>query len=692
MLKGSHLAYKISRRPGYHWPVKLTAHHIASVAPRAAQIAASLPEHAEGEVLLKLKPQVSVDDYLGTRLLEGAEMVEHFQIPSAMKAAFGGELLRLKLPPGVSAAEGIALFEGDQSLAYVTSNDKRYATQQPNDEKHSELWGLQTIQAEKAWDRTTGSRSGPIIAVLDTGIDASHPDLAPNLWINPGEIPSNGIDDDGNGVIDDVHGYNATDGSGNPFDDIGHGTHCAGTIGAVGNNQEGVAGVNWQARLMPVKMMVDGQGTVADTVRALLYATANGATITSNSYGGPYSQPEYEAFAASPLLHICAAGNEGNDNDVSRYYPSDRPIGYPASFELPNVISVAATSSRDRLAGFSNYGAQTVDLAAPGVGILSTVPGGGYETKSGTSMATPHVAGVAGLIATLYPEAGPDEIKTRLLANVDELPSLKGKVLTGGRLNAARALEDDTLPPSTPPASLQSATPTSARLAWTNGFDDGKHGGGATTFTEIRWSEADGRPGLVRLPSGPPGSVSRHEVALFPSGQARSVSFEIVHIDNAANESAPAQLEAAIPAARLNPVEWQTDGLWSRIDLPGRPDVWTDSADGNYQHKADSSLTSKPLTLHGSGNVLQFETRYRIEPQDDGVELEVREAGTEKWTRLESYSSYREWKKETVDLSAYDGKTVQLRFRLHSNSVKNEEGIYLDRLVVAAQPDSFSPF
>lgn len=608
-------------------------------------------------------------------------MVEQFRIPEEMKEAFGGELIRLKLPEGVSTAEGIALLENDEQLAYVTSNDKRAASQIPDDEKAEELWGLQAIQAPQAWERTTGSRQGPVIAVLDTGIDANHPDLAPNLWVNKGEIPGNGLDDDGNGVIDDIHGYNATDGSGNPIDDIGHGTHCAGTIGAVGNNGQGVVGVNWQAQLMPVKMMVNGEGTVADTVRAVLYATENGADITSNSYGGPYSQPEYDAFSASPLLHICAAGNEGNDNDVSRFYPDNRPVGYPATFALPNVISVAAANSRERLARFSNYGDQTVDLAAPGVKILSTVPGGGYETKSGTSMATPHVAGVAGLIATLYPEATPDQIKTRILANVDQLPSLKGKVLTGGRLNAARALEDDTVAPASPTQTKGSATWNSVVLNWQHSGDDGQKG--QATFTEVRWTDADGKKMSQRLKAGVPGTPGQVEIPILPSGEAREMTFEVIQLDNVANPSDPANISLKVPAAEVTDLQWQGEGQWAKIDLPGRDQVWTDSPEGNYPNRSTSSLTTEPFKLEGKDSRLSFETRYRLEPMSDGVELQVREAGTDEWDTLDSYSSYREWRRESVDLSAYDGKTVQLRFRLHSDSVKNDEGIYLDRISVA---------
>lgn len=646
-----------------------------------------MPAHAQGELLVKLKDGIDAAHFVDTALLGQAQMVERFEVPASMKEAFGGDLMRVKLPAGVSTAEGIALLEKDENLAYVTSNDKRVASVVPNDTEAADMWGLQQIQAPEAWEKTIGSRSGPIIAVLDTGIDASHPDLAPNLWTNRGEIPGNGIDDDGNGVIDDVHGYNATDGTGNPIDDIGHGTHTAGTIGAVGNNEQGVVGVNWQAQLMPVKMMVKGEGTVADTVRAVLYATANGAAITSNSYGGPYSQPEYEVFSASPLLHVCAAGNEGNDNDVSRYYPKDRPIGYPANYELPNVVSVAATSSRDRLAGFSNYGAQTVDLAAPGVKILSTVPGGGYETKSGTSMATPHVAGVAGLIKTLYPDATADQIKTRLLANVDVLPSLKGKVLTGGRLNALKALENDTVAPAAPQVDGATSDWNRAKVDWQHSADDGSEGA-PTTFSELRWTDADGKASSLRLAGGAPGEAASAEIPLYPSATARRQEVQVVEIDNVGNASAAGTVSLNVPRAEVAGLHWKPEGTWGRVDLPGRAGVWTDSPEGNYANKADFSLATEPFELKGQNSELSFETRYRLESQSDSVDVQVREAGSDEWRTLESYTAYREWKREKVDLSAYDGKQIELRFRLQSDSATNDEGFYLDRVSVAGAPQT----
>jgi hypothetical protein len=297
-------------------------------------------------------------------------------------------------------------------------------------------------------------------------------------------------------------------------------------------------------------------------------------------------------------------------------------------------------------------------------------------------MATPHVAGVAVLIASLYPEATPDQIKTRILANVDVLPSLKGKVLTGGRLNAAKALEDDATAPGAPRPGDASASWNAAKLSWTNSGDDGA--AGTATFSEVRWTDADGRAVTHRVKAGDLGALSQVELPLFPSSQARMLELEVVQIDNVANVSEPSNVSLSVPAAKVANLEWAAEGQWSQIDLPNRKGVWTDNASGNYADRSNTSLTSKPFRLEGQGSQLSFETRYRVDPtSDDAVEVELREVGGKDWKSLEQLSSFREWHRQSVDLSAYDGKTVELRFRLHSDGSKNEEGVYLDRISVA---------
>jgi len=468
-----------------------------------------LPPHVPGEAIVRLRTGRGPE--LGT-------VVERFELTRT-----GGELARVRLPENMDTAAGLTQLNTDPAVEYAVPNQIHRPHALPND-LPEDLWGLAKINAERAWDRTTGTRTGPIVAVLDTGCDVTHPDLVNNLWTNPGEIPGNGVDDDENGVVDDVHGYNAIDNSGNLSDDYDHGTHCAGTVAAEGNNGQGVTGVNWQAQVMPIKFMdADGNGTTAALIRGVLYAERMGAKITSNSYGGEFNRAEYEVFReASNTLHLCAAGNEGRDNDVGQYY-LDRSASYPATYDLPHIVSVGASSRRDRLASFSNYGAKTVDLAAPGTSILSTVPGGGYATKSGTSMATPHVAGAATLIATLYPEATPAEIKARLLNSATPLPGLQGQVLTGGQLNAAAALEPAGPPP--PPPGLKAGPPT-----W-EGLDLESLGPLAI--------EADGE------------HFTTKEVRLWPSATERNLTLQARQADWSGQLSEAATLEVTVPAAHI---------------------------------------------------------------------------------------------------------------------------------------------
>jgi len=315
----------------------------------------------------------------------------------------------------------------------------------PNDPGYQYLWGMHNtgqapfygtadadIDAQEAWGITTGSPQ-VIIAVVDTGVDYNHPDLASNIWQNTGEI-INGKDDDGNGYIDDVRGWNFVAKNNDPMDDSGHGTHCAGTIAAVGNNGIGVTGTAWNVKIMPLKFLnAQGSGFVSDAISAILYANRKGAAVISNSWSGTgYTQSLKDAIDSSSSVIVCAAGNSGANSDVNPQYP--------AAFTSSNILSVAASDYNDKLASFSNYGTASVDLAAPGVSIYSTTKSGSYQYLSGTSMATPHVAGVAALVKSQNPSQSGSQIRSRILSSVDVVSSLSGKVASGGRLNAARAL------------------------------------------------------------------------------------------------------------------------------------------------------------------------------------------------------------------------------------------------------------
>lgn len=324
----------------------------------------------------------------------------------------------------------------------------------PNDASFTSQWALHNtgqsggvvdadIDAPEAWEVTTGSR-GVVVGVIDSGVHYSHPDLIANMWVNPGEIAGDGIDNDQNGYLDDIYGWDFFNDTNDPMDENGHGTPVAGIIAAAGNNGQGVSGVNWGARIMALKFAnVDYVASTADAIRAVRYATMMreqyGVDVRAlnNSYGiSGYSEAFRDAIADAGdagILFVASAGNSNSNNDVGPQYP--------ANFNLPNVLSVAATDRLDQRASFSSFGAASVHLGAPGVSTFTTSITGGYRNFSGTSAASPYVAGVAALLWDAAPYATVAQVRSALLDGVDPLPALAGLTATGGRLNARNSLD-----------------------------------------------------------------------------------------------------------------------------------------------------------------------------------------------------------------------------------------------------------
>jgi hypothetical protein len=346
---------------------------------------------------------------------------------------------------GVSMEEALAELNASPLVEYAEPDYIVHALDAPDDPEFPSQWGLQQpsdadIDAPEAWEVTEGD-PGLVVAVVDTGVDYEHADLAANLWRNPGET-LNGLDDDGNGYVDDLHGIDCIGGTGDPMDDDGHGTHVAGTIGAVGHNGIAGIGVSPRVQIMALRFLGPTGGAISDAIECLNYALemkrSRGVDVrvANNSWGGGgFSQALLETIedlADEDILFVAAAGNDGTDNDLEPEYP--------ASYDVPNVVSVAATDPDDRLAPFSNFGAETVHLAAPGVGILSTIPGDLTEVFSGTSMATAFVSGAAALVLAHDPGADALAAKAALLANADPVGGVGAKVASRGRLNAAQAL------------------------------------------------------------------------------------------------------------------------------------------------------------------------------------------------------------------------------------------------------------
>jgi len=456
--------------------------------------AAAPKSYMPGEILVKFKP--------GTPPEKVEQILARLKTTVKRKPNFIGVQMHA-LPTGLSVEEAVALYRQDPDILYAEPNYIRRASAAlPDDPKLGEQWGLHNagqvvgttppfrgradadIDAPEAWEITTGSTgsSSIIIAVIDSGVDYTHPDLSANIWANAGDPwtnpqdPStgNGLDDDGNAYPDDFHGWNFVGtqtctvdannncnctpddpvGTNDPMDDNGHGTHVSGIIAARGDNGAGIAGVLWNAQIMPLKILdANGCGSTGDEIQAIDYAIQKGARIINASFGGPdLSSSEEDAIRAASdagIVVVAAAGNESSNNDNLAIYP--------ASFDISNVISVAASDSNDQLSFFSNFGKNQVDLAAPGTCIYSTTPVGSFALQgeiscnntpitpnyayiSGTSMAAPHVSGVAGLLFSQDPSLTPEAIRTIILTTADPREGLKGRMVSSGRLNASSAL------------------------------------------------------------------------------------------------------------------------------------------------------------------------------------------------------------------------------------------------------------
>ena len=311
----------------------------------------------------------------------------------------------------------------------------------PNDPFYNNLYGMPQINAPQAWDDHQGDQEFRV-AIIDTGIDYNHPDLAANMWVNPGEIAGNGQDDDGNGYVDDVYGYDFANNDSDPMDVNGHGTHCAGTVGGVGNNGIGVAGVNWRCRLVAAPFIgSNGTGSIDAAINAVEYCAVNQIKVSNNSWGGGgYSQALFDVVqtAGNDFGHVfvAAAGNNGSGS-----------ASYPGAMTCNNLICVAATDSNENLAGFSQYNAVEVDLGAPGVDVVSTTPNNNYSSYSGTSMATPHVAGGVALAFSLMGNASAVEVKDLIMSTTRAIPSLSGRCVTGGVLDVEALLDSTFLGP-----------------------------------------------------------------------------------------------------------------------------------------------------------------------------------------------------------------------------------------------------
>lgn len=428
----------------------------------------SLPEHIPGEVIVKLKAG-RAKSFLNRKSLYGADIKEVMNLGI-------GEVAVLKVPQTKSLKSIVQRLSEDDAVEYAEPNfiykaiksvetiesklfkaqfTPQYISSMTNDPKFDQLWGLVNtgnnepagsrgnssaqgvdgadINVAQAWSITKGNKNVKI-AVIDTGVDYSHPDLAANIWVNEAEANGKpGVDDDGNGFIDDIHGYDFANNDGDPMDGNGHGTHCSGTIAAEHDNGIGVAGVMAHAQIMGVKFLTDqGSGSTADAIKAIDYATKMNVDIMSNSWGGGgFSQALKDVIVKAKnkgIVFTAAAGNDATDNNSQPHYPS--------SYEVDNIISVAAHNYNDQLAFFSCYGSKTVHVAAPGRNILSTIPNNSYDIYSGTSMATPHVTGVVGLYIAHHGRVDVAQLRDELMKSSVYGRAYGRKTISKGRVDA----------------------------------------------------------------------------------------------------------------------------------------------------------------------------------------------------------------------------------------------------------------
>lgn len=627
--------------------------------------------------------------------LADAELVheEHFELPDLhiYRASDNADLPLLAA--ALELHRSIAFAEPDYRYDLFQRGHIKGVTQ-PNDPLIQELYGLRLINATKAWEKSIGDRR-VVVAITDTGAAVNHPDLAANIFVNPGESgkdalgrdkATNGRDDDANGYVDDLNGWNFMAKTNDPNDTVFHGTHVAGTIGAVGNNGIGITGVAWQTALLPLKFIDRMGGSLVDAIAAIQYAVAMKANVINASWGGPAdSRALRKTIAAAGnagVLFVAAAGNSGADSD-------SRPM-YPAAFPLDNIISVAAVDAEGQLARFSNFGKRSVDVAAPGVDVLSCIPGNDYKKYSGTSMAAPHVSGIAALLKSMYPKRSMRDIRDLLIAGARQTSTLQGRILSGGLADFSSYLESD----ATPPATVEKLAPLPANydslgVSFSPSGDDGTEGSSRSYGLYIR---KEGQPVsaehlalMLHYPVIRQGSI---DLRLGGLPMNTRLLARVVAFDNVLNPAPPsASIALATVAAEQRWFDDVEGDSWFDVQAPWRRTTG-DSHSGAQSYRVSSEdatsgraiLTSTPIGIsRNSGDrvVLSFMARqYGGFPT---LHLHIAGDGGTFAQLLRISNDSEVWTRTTVDItkSLADSDRVTLRFSFEAPA-KEPSGVSLD--------------
>jgi subtilisin family serine protease len=617
---------------------------------------------------------------------------------------------------------GQLLKNEDTWVRYFEPNYRVKADQRiPNDSKFDEQYSLSNvgqsggragvdIGATHAWQESTGDRRIKV-AIIDTGVDLEQPDLKENLWVNPGEYgldergqdkSSNNIDDDQNGFVDDYHGWNFVDNNNIPQDDNGHshGTHCAGVIGAVGNNGQGIAGINWDVSIVPVKFLdAGGGGSLSNAIAAIDYANIVGVDVMNNSWGG--GDPSValgeviQAAADRNIIFVASAGNESTNND--------RFMHVPSGYKMWNVISVAATDHNDQLASFSNYGAKSVHIAAPGVDILSTLKANSYGKLSGTSMAAPHISGAFALLKAGYPHLSSQKLIERLMVSVTRIPSLNGRTSGGGRLNLGSAMENDLQAPSAAQVlGILRKTEDSLSVRVQAAGDDGA-AGWATGYqaryaaqpieTEADWNQATV---VVAVEDKTQRDLANHQSTLTlkgflwnSKGYLAVRAFDNIRNVGTISPSFSFSTQQTHILGLYLPRQsegLQLEGLWGvQSDVEGQELVFADSPEGEYSANVSAAINLPTMERSTDGTKLIFDSFTDLERGYDFGRVEIRvSAGS--WQVMRELTDRRSWRTIRLDIDPYVplGSSFQLRFRMTSDHSLEQDGWFLNRIAVIA--------